>query len=458
MRERGYDLIVRSGTVVTESGVFSADLAIRGGMVAAFATPGELAATGQELNAAGLTVLPGAIDPHFHAGELQIAYREDFASGTRAAAAGGFTTLIEMPLSVPPVITPALLEAKLAELRRKAVVDCALWGGLVPGNLRALPALREAGVAAFKAFMTTVPEYPRVTDAELYAGMAVVGRLGGLVGVHAENETLTLVETARLQRDGRHDFRATAEARPPEAELAAIHTALALAHSARCPIHLVHTSIPEGIAAVATARRAGQDATVETCPHYLAFSAEDLDRLGPFLKCAPPLQGVAAQEALWRQVLDGTVDMMGSDHTPVALADKAPDRDPWSVPPGIQGIQAVLPFLLTEGVHRRGLPLPALVRLMAGNPARRFGLFPRKGTLSPGSDADLVLVDLEKEWTLREPDLLSKHPWSPYLGMRFRGRVVATLVRGRPVYHEGEIEVEGGYGRWLPVCRPQPAR
>jgi allantoinase len=459
MRDGRFDALITGGTLVTETSIFRADIGIRSERIACLSDPGQISTCEADavLDATGMHVMPGAVDPHFHAGELKIEHREDFASGTSAAAAGGYTTVVEMPLSVPPVSNREVLDGKVAQLRQKAVVDCALWGALIPENLHELPALREAGVVSFKAFMTTVPEYPRVSDEDLYEGMATVGQLRGLVGVHAENHAIIRAETRRLQGLGRKDLAATAEAHPPEAELAAVHTALAIARVARCPVHIVHASTPDAVAAVAQVRRLGQDATVETCAHYLAFTIEDLSRLGPMAKCGPPLRTGASREGLWQLVLDGTVDMVGSDHTPASIADKSGHDDAWTIFPGIQGVQSVLPFLLTDGVHRRGLSLPSLVRLVSAAPARRFGLFPRKGTLYPGADADIVLIDLDSQWTLHENDLKYKHRWSPYAGMQFRGEVMATLVRGRVVYRAGEIEARRGYGRWLPVHEP-PSR
>ncbi len=213
-------------------------------------------------------------------------------------------------------------------------------------------------------------------------------------------------------------------------------------------VHFVHLSTPAAVRAVAEARAQGVDATLETCPHYLALDEDDLDQLGPVAKCAPPLRTREVVEALWRCVLDGLVDVIASDHSPCPPEDKRRgDADIWAAWGGISGVQTLLPLLLTEGVGRRGLDWPAIVRLTSANPARRFGLYPRKGALRVGSDADLALVDPDRAWTLGSEDLLTRWPISPFLGHTFRGRVDATFVRGRAVWRNNQIVAEPGYGQ-----------
>jgi allantoinase len=219
-------------------------------------------------------------------------------------------------------------------------------------------------------------------------------------------------------------------------------------------VHFVHLSTPEAVRLVAQARAAGASVSAETCPHYLMLDEDDLARLGPVAKCAPPLRPRALVDELWAAVLAGQVDLVASDHSPCPTADK--DRgadDIWLAWGGISGVQTMLPVLLTEGVHARRLPLPRLVGLTAAEPARRYGLFPRKGALDPGSDADLALVDVHHGWTLERRHLRARWPISPFLGRAFRGRVVATVVRGTVVYREGEIVAPPGHGRLVQPLR-----
>src|SRR5581483_935800 len=224
----------------------------------------------------------------------------------------------------------------------------------------------------------------------------------------------------------------------PATELEAIQRACYWARTAGGNLHVVHVTLAEGIQAIAQAKREGVHVTAETCPHYLWFDEQDMERIGPDAKCAPPLRSRQAVEALWECVLEGLVDTIGSDHSPCLWADKAKGMaNIWQAWGGISGIQTMLPALLTAGAHRRGLPLPSLAKLLAANPARLFGLYPQKGAIQPGADADLVIVDLDKEWTLAREQLLYKNKHSPYEGMTFKGRVEQTLLRGQTVYRDG---------------------
>ncbi len=243
--------------------------------------------------------------------------------------------------------------------------------------------------------------------------------------------------------------RATSRARPEECEIAAVERVIELAARARAGAHVPHVSSAEALARV----RGG--VTAETCPHYLLFSEADLAAHGALLKCAPPLRDAANRERLWRAVLAGEVEVIASDHSPCPPELKRRElREAWG---GVTGIQSLLPALLTEGVHRRGLALERLARLVATNPARRFGLAPRKGAIRVGADADLVLVDLERRWTFERVQLFARSGLSPYLGREFRGAVVRTIVRGETVYVEGKIIAEPGYGRFIAATRPRPS-
>ncbi|HKV45221.1 MAG TPA: allantoinase AllB [bacterium] len=446
------------GLVATHTAVFPATVAIAGGRIGALLAPEVRTNAEEVIDATDRLVLPGCVDPHVHFNEPGRTQWEGFEAGTRSAAAGGVTTVIEMPLNaVPPTTDAAAFSLKAAAAGRSAVVDYALWGGLVPGNADALTELHEAGVVAYKAFMVeSGTEFARVDDGVLWEGMKRVAGWGGIVGVHAENNALALLLRGRLEGVGRRDFRAWGESRPPEVELEAIQRALFLARSAGCRLHIVHLSVPQGGACVASARGAGQRVTVETCPHYLLLDEEAAARLGPVAKCAPPLRPRAAVEGLWRQVVDGTIDWVASDHSPCPPEEKTRGADDiWAAWGGITGVQTLLPLMVWEGVRRRGLPLERLVALTSTNAARTFGLFPRKGSLLPGADADVVLFDYHREWTISADRLLYRHPWTPYLGWRIVGAVDRVLVRGRLVFANGEIVASPGSGR---LIRPQGAR
>jgi allantoinase len=293
-------------------------------------------------------------------------------------------------------------------------------------------------------------EYPGVDDASLFAALRRAAELGLTVGLHAESDGLTTALAAEAQLADQRDARAWANARPPFTEIEPVQRALLLAGETGASIHFVHISTPEAARQVAAARASGVRATLETCPHYLALDEDDLARLGPFGKCAPPLRPRALVEALWQEVLGGHIDLIASDHSPCPPTDKERgQQDIWLAWGGLHGVQTLLPILLTEGVHARGMPLPLLVRLTSAAPARRYGLYPRKGALLVGSDADLTVVDLDATWTLDASMLKTRWPVSPFLGKQFRGRVEMTVVRGTVVCRDGEIQVAPGFGRRL---------
>ena len=443
------DTAVIGGVVATHTGVFPATVAIVGGRVAALLDPTERAGAADVIDARDRLVLPGCIDPHVHFNEPGRTHWEGFETGTRSAAAGGVTTVIEMPLNAnPPTVDAGAFQAKYDAINGKAAVDYALWGGLVTDNVDALEGLSRAGVVGFKAFMTdTGTEFARADDGVLWEGMQRIAACRGLLGVHAENNDLTARLRARLERAGRRDMRAWGESRPPEAELEAIRRALLLARASGCRLHVVHLTIPDGGISIAAARAVGQRVTVETCPHYLLLDEGAASRLGPVAKCAPPLRSRQSLEGLWQQVFDGTIDCIASDHSPCPPEEKARGAgDVWAAWGGITGVQTLLPLMFWEGVRRRGLPLERLVALVSTNAARIFGLFPRKGTLLPGADADLVILDPNREWTVTADHLRYRHPQTPYLGWRITGWVERVLVRGRTVYLDGEVVGSPGHG------------
>ena len=446
------DLLIRGGILVGEHEVVRADLAIRAGRVAAILAPDARDVRADEqLDAAGRYLLPGLVDCHVHFNEPGRTHWEGYATGSAAAAAGGITTILDMPLNNdPPTLDGASLDLKARAVADKSVVDYGLWGGVVPANLDALPELHAGGVVAAKAFMchSGLDTFPGLDDAALLRALRAAAGLGLIVGLHAESDGLTTALGAEARAAGRRAPRDWAASRPIYTEVEPVQRALLLARETGAAIHLVHVSTPEAAALVDTARAAGVDVTLETCPHYLALDEDDLARLGPIAKCAPPLRPRPTVEALWRAVLAGQVDCIGSDHSPCPPEDKQRGADDvWRAWGGISGVQTLLPVLLTEGVHRRGLPLTALVRLTSANPARRFGLYPRKGALAVGSDADVTLVDPDAAWTLSADQLHTRWPISPFVGTTFRGRVETTLVRGRVVYHAGVVTAAPGHGR-----------
>jgi allantoinase len=441
------DLVLRGGSVVTPERTVTADVAIEDGRIAAIgiAIPGAR----QEIDARGLTTLPGLIDIHVHFNEPGRAEWEGAATGSRALAAGGGTLFFDMPLnSSPCTVGPAEFDQKRAALERSSITDFAIWGGIVPGNCGELAALAERGVIGFKAFMADsgLPEFPRSDDLTLYEGMREAARLGLPVAVHAESDELIKSLTGRAMAAGRTGIRDYLESRPVMAEVGAIQRAALLASEAGAKLHIVHVSSGRGVAAAFEARARGADITIETCPHYLFFTEEDVERIGAAAKCAPPLRDKREQEKLWSALLRGVVNSVASDHSP-APPEMKRDANFFRVWGGIAGAQSTLAVLLTAGHHERRLPLTRVADLIASLPARRFRL-PHKGGVVVGNDADLTLVDLSATYTLHEDSLLQQHRISPYIGSSFCGMVRQTLLRGQPIFVDGKI-VAQGTGRFV---------
>ena len=390
-----------------------------------------------ELDATGLLVLPGVVDAHVHFNEPGRTTWEGWATGSRAAVAGGVTTVCDMPLnSTPPLVTAAAFDAKRAAAEAQSLCDFAFWGGLVPGHLDDLEALAERGVIGFKAFLSGsgIDDFPKADLATLKAGMKKSAALGLPVSVHAEfDQDLPVTGTS---------VRAYLDSRPIAAEVAAIAAALELAGETGCALQVVHVSSIEGLERIAEAKRRGVDVTAETCPHYLLLTGDDMERIGAPAKCAPPMRDESNRRALWQALRQGLVDTIGSDHSP-SPPEMKQHADFFQVWGGIASVQHLLPLLLDAGLEP-----DACAALTATQPARRFRL-PGKGRIELGADADLTLVDPAAPWTLTRDTLLARHPVSPYLGRSLHTQVRHTFVRGTAVLRDGRITDTQPTGRLL---------
>jgi allantoinase len=425
----GVDLLVRGARLAGGSLV---DIAIGDGVISNLGPDLAGAPGARELDGAGLLALPGGVDPHVHFNEPGTrTHWEGWATGSAAAAAGGVTTVVEMPLNAhPPTVTVEAFDAKQAAAERSSWVDFGLWGGVIPGHLGQLEPLADRGVVGFKAFMSAsgVDDFPACDAVTLYDAMRVIAGLGLPLLVHAESDELTAAMTARARAAGRLSMRDYLATRPPVAEAEAIAQAVELAGATGCRLHVVHISTARGVELVTEGRAAGVDVTCEVTPHHLLLDAQDAVRLGAVAKCAPPLRDRNEVDALWDRLNRREIHFVASDHSPAPpeLKDEDDLLASWG---GISGIQSTLELLLGCGDR---LPLELVPELTAGEAAARFGLA-GKGRLRVGADADIVLVELGEKRVLEASELRSRHPQSPYLGRTLTARVRHTLLRGAPV-------------------------
>ncbi len=439
-------------------GEFPATLAVRSGRIAGILDPSERPAAEEHIDATGLHVLPGAIDTHVHLRDPGGVEREDFTSGTSAAASGGITTILEMPISEPPVNSGEVLARRAEQVQPRALVDYALYGGVGSENVEQVRLLTEAGAIAFKTFLYTPAPGREHEFAGLYCTdegvllelMTETASTGLLHCFHCENDPMLRRLDKQIRAEGSSDGMAHARSRPSVVEDTAVAEMLTVAAAVGGRVQVVHTSSPLAAQLVKEARTRGVRATAETCPQYLFLTEEALRKHGPYAKCNPALRSAHEVKRLWHHLLDGTIDVVGSDHAPFLAEEKERGLDDiFLAPAGVPGIEVTLPLML-DAANRGQISLPAVVRLLSERAAQLFRL-PGKGSVSVGADADLALVDMDAEWTFDGNRSFSKvgSTMRAYQDMRLRGRVISTLVRGVGVYREGEIVTKPGHGQFI---------
>jgi dihydropyrimidinase len=454
-----FDTVVRAGRVVTTSTTATADIGVGGGRILALAAPGTL--TGRRtIDAEGLYVLPGIIDVHVHT-STHSHHVDPLGKVTQVAAAGGVTSVLVF--LIPRAGYPGSPIDMVQEFRQIGEADAVIDFGFhifLPEraeSLEQIPQLIALGVPSFKLFLAYKSMGRMCSDAFLYDVMKRVGDAGGLLLLHAEDGELIDLRTAEQVRRGRtkpEDFLYT---HPPEAEYIAIQKALHLGRLTGCPLYILHVSTALGAAMVSDARRAGQVVWGETCPQYVTLTNDALTRFGPLAKVGPPLRDGVANEGLGRALRDGHLQVVGSDHSAQSSENKERGYDNiFECSYGAPGVETLLPVFHDYWVNRRGGTIHQLVAFLSEQPAKIFGLYPRKGSIQVGADADLVLFDPEARWVVTASGLHSQAGYTLHEGLEVRGRAIHTLVRGQTVLEEGQVKSPPGYGRFLARGRQVP--
>jgi dihydroorotase len=447
-----FDLVLQGGIVVTGQGRTEADIGVGDGVIAAIARTGTLQGR-QTLDVRGNYVLPGLIDAHVHFRDPGFTYKEDFVTGSQAAAAGGITMVVDMPNTDPRVTDAEILRAKKAHLQGRSFVDFGLYASLTPENLASIETLAEEGVVGFKSFTAlSASRTPIMDDGSMLEALKRVTDCGSFLALHAENQSILDRNRERLQAEGRPDYAAHHLARPPIAEEEAINRAVYLASSVGGRLHICHISTAGGVRVIREARLYGVLVTTETTPFYLLLSTDDAERLGSLGVTNPPLRPAEHREELWAGIADGTIDMVVSEHSPHSFEEKT-QKNVWDVKSGTVVVQTTVPLMLDQ-VNKGMLRLEDVVRLCSEQVAEVFGFAPQKGRIAVGSDGDFTVVDMNGKGEVRASELLNKTKLTPFEGWQFQGIPVYTIVRGRVVMAKGRI-LGNPEGRFVPAA-PRP--
>lgn len=447
-----FDLIIKNGKVVTTNRVFMGNIGVKNGKIAAISESGlEWSAT-KTIDAKGKYVFPGAIDTHAHLNDPGYNWREDYEHGTAAAAVGGCTTIVDMPMQNEPALTNGqIFDKKINHVAPNAYVDYCFWGGLVDYNFGSLLELDAKGCAAFKSFIGPVsPDYVSLSIGQAKEALEILKTCDARAGFHCEDYSIIKWEEERAKRKDKHTWRDFLNSRPVIAELVSTRNIIDLARDLDAKVHICHVSHPTVAQAIKEAQLEGIDVTAETCSHYLAFSDQDVVDNGSLFKCAPPIREAAAREKMWEYVNDGTLSCVCSDHSPCELSEKSEEKHgifgAWG---GISGIQNIMQTVFSEGVVKRGYEPTILARVLSEGPAKAFGIYGKKGAIEIGFDADLVILDGDKEWEITPESLYYVNKISAFVGLKGKGLPVCTIVRGEVVAEDSKLIGTKGFGKFV---------
>lgn len=434
-----YDLIVSGGKIVLEEEVVCADIGVKDGKITAMRElPSDCAA--EVIDAQGKYIFPGLVDCHVHLNDPGFTWREDFNAGTSAAAAGGVTTVIDMPLqNEPPLFNLNAFSKKIGVLSGRAAVDYAFWGAALDYNIDDIKELHKAGCVAYKIFLGPVSEdYQTLGEETIAKVVEEVLKFDGLIGFHAEDYSIIKGEESKFFNKNNCGWRDYLATRPVSAELTAVKNVIALVRKTGVRAHICHVSHPAAAELIGSAQRCGLPITAETCMHYLIFNETDLLTKGPLFKCAPPLRAADEQKKLWDYVVNGVLSVICSDHSPCMEDEKDVSRHgifgAWG---GISGLQSTMQLFFEYAINQRGCSPTLLARALSANPAKIFGLYGQKGAVKVGYDADLVIFDPNLLWRITKDSLFYKNKISAFTGLSGRGLPVRTILRGKTIYLYG---------------------
>ena len=457
------DLLIKNGLAYIDGVFTKCDIGVQNGAIAAVTECGLFQEAQRVIDAEGKYVIPGGIDTHVHIRSPGHDDREDFYTGTLSAAQGGCTTILEHPISVPPQYNTEILDNRIGLAGKDCVVDFAFYGAAGGEFPEEITKLAQAGVVAYKTFLHQAPEgrdlefrgLTMANDAEILVGMQEIAKTGLMLASHAENNELITYNIAKMRREGRTAPLDHCRSRPPITEYSTVSKLIMFAKETGCVLELAHMSTPEAVEMAKKARFEGQKIFVETCPHYLLLDESALEKYGPYARCNPPLRAPEDVERLWDYINDGTIDFIGSDHGPFLVSEKEQGNDDiFKAFCGGPGLDTRLPLML-DAAARGKLSLERVVELVCVNPARCFNLFPKKGTISAGADADLVIFDLNDTMTIDRTKSYSKARETARIfdGWKLACKLNYTLVRGRVLMEDGVVD-ESARG-WGHLVKPQ---
>lgn len=454
------DMVIKNGRLVAHDRIFAANIGIKNGKYAAFLAPESIPEAEVTIDAEGKLIFPGIIDCHAHLNEPGFEYREDFATGSCAAAVGGTTTLIDMPLNnEPPLVNSAAFTLKTGRIAPKAHVDYALWGGIIDSNADDLIDLHDAGVVAFKAFVCPMgsSSFTSVNMGQARRALELLKPHGALSGFHCEEYGLVLEAEKRALKGKRHGVDDFLTAHDAFSEYLATRNIIDLCRDTGAKVYICHISHPGTAQLVKNAIHEGLPVVGETCPHYLGFTDELVRKLGAPAKCTPPLRTASDRDRLWDYVLDGTLSCIGSDHSPAADHEKDNQaKNIWEAWGGLNAIQFFLPMMFNMVVHEKALCPTWITRTMDYNPAKTFGIYGRKGAFAVGFDGDAVIFDPEAEWKITGKELLTKGKVTAFEGVSGRGLPTHTVIRGKVVAENGKCCGPHGYGEFVARVTMKP--